>query len=1290
MDTGACASLISTRLVDQLDKMSQVCSTSVQIAGLSNKIIPVRGQINLTISIADTELSQRFIVCDYLAEDILAGNDMLQDMGVRIDIPNRVLLTNFGKVEFLKRPFKLNKRYKVKSCKNVVVPANSICHFQGKINVKHNTNNYEGVILGYNKLPENTGVCVQNALVYACKKIVPLRCVNTMPYDVTISKNRIVAFMEPLEKSEGIKGIRVVKGGEYEIHNSYPRLSFAVPEEVVRERDKWTDMSELYKQLQVEGIDIKPEIKEKLKRLLAEFSHCFSRNKFDLGEASFYTAKLQLKRDYIAKYVPNREISYKLRPEMDKEIKNLLNSGQIEECKYTDWNCCSFLVQKPGTNSYRLVQDMRALNSQCLPDNFELPKISTIMDKMSSCEYLTSFDFTKGFNQIRLEEESRPLTAFSYGSNRYQFKKLVMGHRNSSSQFARCMLMLFNRVPFNALVCFIDDVLIGSLTQEEHIRRLRFVLAKLSWGNLKISPSKTQLFRKEVKFLGHIVNREGLQVDPIRTEAILQLLPPKNSRELQKFLGTMNWNRNYIKNFGTIASPLYRLLQKGVAYNFDENCMNAFNSLKKSITEAPTLALPQTNDPKNSYELTIDSSKIGHGATLTQLIDGRRRVISYWSKAVPKHMQRWGASRLEFLSLYHACMFFRIYLEGTSFTVKTDCASLLNLATIFRNENSFFQRRLAALAAFQFKVVHVSGKSQDIQMADYLSRHPKTVSKVERGTQTEATGNFAGSEVVKCNQIRGARNGQESMGHETDSYTESGEENDSANNNNDNFDTESGEEMEGLDPVLKEGIVWVLRAEMDKLDQPVSLNEIKEEYKHDKILSEVINWLETANPPATIEYRKKPAELCHFRQYFDLLLWKNGVLYRKWVNPADRSNENYLIVVPRSLVERVIYSYHDGHNHPGAINSLELCRRKFYFWQQSKQFKMYCDACLVCSKSKQPHKFRKAPLRPLIFHHFNQCLAVDYLEPSKKATRSGHTAILTMVDMHSNYLVTKSMKSTGTNELISAILNTWVMKYGPPGNLIHDLGPSFSSKLFKEILKAFNIKDIHGVPWNSQVNGRAESMNKRINVAMRTCLSEDQFQDWDKFLPYITFILNSVKGKSGYSSNYIVYGRQLNTPRDLFIQDNERIEQLRSEVMETGGDPRKLMAHDLYKTIADVTRKVAESSEQKAKYMKSYWDKKFALGPYFKKGDWVMLLIQTPQHKFSPRFHGPFKVIDKISDWNYIVQVGEVKKFTNLSKMKEYKPAEGGGTPPKMPQEKGGRVLVTIKGASNKCCIPYF
>ena len=122
-----------------------------------------------------------------------------------------------------------------------------------------------------------------------------------------------------------------------------------------------------------------------------------------------------------------------------------------------------------------------------------------------------------------------------------------MGHRNSSSQFARCMLMLFNRVPFNALVCFIDDVLIGSLTQEEHIRRLRFVLAKLSWGNLKISPSKTQLFRKEVKFLGHIVNREGLQVDPIRTEAILQLLPPKNSRELQKFLGTMNWNRNYIK-----------------------------------------------------------------------------------------------------------------------------------------------------------------------------------------------------------------------------------------------------------------------------------------------------------------------------------------------------------------------------------------------------------------------------------------------------------------------------------------------------------------------------------------------------------------------------------------------------------------------------------------------------------------------------------------------------------------------------------------------------------------------
>ena len=155
------------------------------------------------------------------------------------------------------------------------------------------------------------------------------------------------------------------------------------------------------------------------------------------------------------------------------------------------------------------------------------------MDKMVECNYLSTFDFVKGFVQIGLEEESRPLTAFTYDGNRYQWNRLPMGQTSSSSQFARCMAILFQKVPFQALICYLDDILIGSRTVEEHLKRLRFIFERLSWGGLKLSTKRTQLFKKEVKFLGNLISNKGLRVDQDRIKAIQELKEPKTVKQLQ-------------------------------------------------------------------------------------------------------------------------------------------------------------------------------------------------------------------------------------------------------------------------------------------------------------------------------------------------------------------------------------------------------------------------------------------------------------------------------------------------------------------------------------------------------------------------------------------------------------------------------------------------------------------------------------------------------------------------------------------------------------------------------------
>ena len=995
-------------------------------------------------------------------------------------------------------------------------------------------------------------------------------------------------------------------------------------------------------QLKLNEIDISPKHKEQLKDLLIEYSHVFSKNRFDLGKATFFEAEMNLKKDYIAKWVPSRPISYKLKPDMDQEIHSLIESGQIERCNYSRWNSCVFLVGKPDGKSYRLVQDMRQLNTQTLPDNFPLPRMDTIMDKMVECNYLSKFDFVKGFVQIGLEEKSRPLTAFTYDDNRYQWNRLPMGQTNSSSQFARCMATLFQNVPFQALICYLDDILVGSRTVEEHLKRLRFIFDRLSWGGLKLSPNKTKLFKREVKFLGNLISNKGLRVDQDRIKAIQELKEPNNVKQLQKFLGVMNYNRSFVKNFAKIAAPLYNLLQKNVSYTWNDECQESFDKLKECMTKAPTLSLPDVTDPLNSYILTIDSSKQGHAAVLTQIVNGKRRIISYFSKGVPAHLKKLGATRLEFLGLYHALKHYRLYLENTFFIVRSDCLALTNLDTLFKNENSYYQRRLAELSGFKFKIEHISGKSAQIQMADFLSRYPFEKSSKNTSSQTDS-----GS---RCDVICTTQPFKNKTGKSEGTQTECSVELQYGNCHLTGTSTHDRSDVTNKHIQIKN----VLLAQEAKSTDPVTIQEIKEEYQYDRNLSTVIEWLQSGNVPDSISYRKVPAQLCHYWQHYNLLKFENGILYRKWVDPNDRSKDHDQIVVPCTLIERILYTYHDASCHGGVETALELCRRKFYY-KMKKEYKLYCSACVTCAKSKQAQKISVAPLKPIVYSHFGQCISIDYNEPSKKPTKRGHTALLTIVDMYSNYLVCVPVKSTGTEEAIRIIINEWILKYGCPLSILHDLGASFTSDLFKAVMKIFDIRDTHGVAWHSQTQGRVESFNKKINVAMRVSLGDEEWQEYDKYINFIVYTLNSLKStKTGFSAHYLVFGRELAMPRDIFLVDNDRTDKIRSEISDT--DYKKLQAYNLYKQIADITRKVVQNSDTKAKYMKCNYDKHRSKGPFFEKNDLCLLAVNVPKHKFANRFHGPYLIVDKLNDHNYIVNIDGVNKVVNISKMKAYKP----------------------------------
>ena len=199
---------------------------------------------------------------------------------------------------------------------------------------------------------------------------------------------------------------------------------------------------------------------------------------------------------------------------MDSQIEGLLHAGVIEECtSKSTWNSPVFLVNKPHTDKMRFVVDMRAVIQQCMPDAYQLPLIGHVVDKIAGSKLYSTFDCSQSFHQIKYSNNSRPITAFTTSDGkRMWFKRLIMGHKTSGAQFSRCMAKILSNLPFEQLVYFLDDVLLSSDTVEEHLKRLRLVFSRLSQAKMKLSPSKCNFLKKDVKFVGVVINEEGLIV----------------------------------------------------------------------------------------------------------------------------------------------------------------------------------------------------------------------------------------------------------------------------------------------------------------------------------------------------------------------------------------------------------------------------------------------------------------------------------------------------------------------------------------------------------------------------------------------------------------------------------------------------------------------------------------------------------------------------------------------------------------------------------------------------------
>ncbi|KAJ9566511.1 LOW QUALITY PROTEIN: hypothetical protein OSB04_002477 [Centaurea solstitialis] len=273
---------------------------------------------------------------------------------------------------------------------------------------------------------------------------------------------------------------------------------------------------------------------------------------------------------------------------------------------------------------------------------------------------------------MRVREEDIAKTAFRTRYGHYEFLVMPFGLTNAPAVF----MDLMNRVcrPYldKFVIDFIDDILIYSRSKEKHEQHLRLILELLKTKKLYAKFSKCEFWIREVHFLGHVVNKEGIHVDPAKIEAIKKWEAPKTPTEIRQFLGLVGYYRRFIANFSKIAQPLTMLTQKDKKFNWGEKQEEAFQLLKHKLCTAPILALPEGKD---NFVVYCDASHLGLGCVLMQ----NEKVVAYASRQLKVHKKNYTTHDLELGAVVFALKIWRHYLYGTKCTIFTDHKSLQHI-----------------------------------------------------------------------------------------------------------------------------------------------------------------------------------------------------------------------------------------------------------------------------------------------------------------------------------------------------------------------------------------------------------------------------------------------------------------------------------------------------------------------------------------------------------------------------------------------------------------------------------
>ncbi|XP_068229342.1 uncharacterized protein [Palaemon carinicauda] len=400
---------------------------------------------------------------------------------------------------------------------------------------------------------------------------------------------------------------------------------------------------------------------------------------------------------------------------LKKETDFLLQHG-FAEPSISPWASPRVLVEKPD-GSYRLCTDFRRLNEVTVSDSYPLPRVDDLIDQVSNAVYVTKIDLLRGYYQVPLADNTKPLTAFTTPDGLYQYTVLPFGLKNAPAVFQRLMDQVISNMP--GIRVYLDDIVVFSDTWLEHLSMLKDLLGRLRQACLTINLIKSDFGHAKLQYLGYVIGSGEVSPVAAKVDAITKLSCPRSRREVRKFLGMVGYYRRFCKNFSEVVAPLTDLTSSKRKFFWTPVCEEAFRRAKDFLTSSPVLKAPDFGSP---FAVEVDASDRGIGAVLLQKGPGdMQHPVAYMSKKLKNHQRNYSTIEKEALALLTALEHFEVYLSGSPapILVFTDHEPLKFVGRM-RTKNKTLMKWWLSLQQFDLKIQHIRG--QDNLRADILSR----------------------------------------------------------------------------------------------------------------------------------------------------------------------------------------------------------------------------------------------------------------------------------------------------------------------------------------------------------------------------------------------------------------------------------------------------------------------------------------------------------------------------------------------------------------------------------------